>query len=64
MFLALTYWIGIPIASLLLLGAGAQQADGLPWWYWLLGLSVVLLLLFIVVVAFAWNDANKSDKEG
>ena len=64
MFLALTYWIGIPVASLLLPGAGAQQTDGLPWWYWLVGLSVVVLLLFIVVVALAWNDANKSDKEG
>lgn len=64
MFLSLTYWIGLPVASLLLLGAGMQQTDGTPWWYWLVGLSAVLLLLFIVVVALAWNDANKPDKKG
>lgn len=64
MFLPLTYWIGIPVASLLLLGARAQQTDGVPWWYWLVGLSVLLLVLFIVVVALAWNDGNKPDKEG
>ncbi|MDT8306918.1 MAG: hypothetical protein RRC07_13375 [Anaerolineae bacterium] len=64
MFIALYNWIGTPVANLLLLGATAQQADGYPWWYWLVGLSILLLFLFVVVVALAWKDANRPDGEG
>lgn len=64
MFLALYNWIGAPVANLLLLGTSAQQANGYPWWYWLVGLSVLLLLLFVIVVALAWKDANRPDGEG
>jgi hypothetical protein len=64
MFLNLPTGIGTLVARLLFLGASLQQAGNIPWWWYLVGLSVLLLLLFVIVVALAWRDANRPNGEG
>jgi hypothetical protein len=59
MFRTLRNCTALFLLSLLLVGAGTQQNDGIPWWVWLIGISVVLLLVFIVVVALAWRDTGR-----
>ena len=56
------------VASLFLLGATPLQSVSLadiPWWVWILGTAVVLLLLFLVVMRLDWNAAaaRKDDHE-
>ena len=58
MFRLLRNWMAIFVLSLLLVGAQAQQNDGLPWWVWLVGIAAVLLIAFIIVVALAWSSAS------
>lgn len=63
MFRTLRNWITIFVLSLLLVGARAQQSDGLPWWAWLVAIAVLLLFVFIIVVALAWRDTGKRGGE-
>lgn len=58
MYRTLRNWMAIFVFSLLLVGAQAQQTDGIPWWVWLVGIAVLLLLAFIVIVALAWRDSR------
>jgi len=58
MFRMLRNWMAIFVLSLLLVGAQAQQNDGLPCWVWLVGIAAVLLIAFIIVVALAWSSAS------
>jgi hypothetical protein len=52
------------VASVLAVGANLQQTSGWPWWVWLVGLSVLLLFLFITILALAWRDTKRPDGEG
>lgn len=61
MLVNLPHSLSLMVAGLLLLGANLQQTGGLPWWYWLVGLAVLLLLLFVVILALAWKDTNRPD---
>ena len=47
----------------LILSAPAQQnfLTELPWWIWLVVISVLLLLLFILIVALDWNSGGQVD---
>lgn len=43
----------------------SQQAflTDLPWWVWLVGITALLLLLFIIIVAFDWSSARQVDAD-
>lgn len=50
------------VSSAMLMGAVPLQESTLPsvpWWVWLLGFSVGLLLLFIMVIRLDWNSAKQ-----
>lgn len=59
MFRTLRNWMALFLSGLMLMGASAQQAPEVPWWVWLVVISVVLLLVFVIVIALAWRDTGR-----
>lgn len=55
-------WMALSLLGLMLMGASAQQGLEVPWWVWLVVISVVLLLVFVIVIALAWRDTGRGDK--
>lgn len=49
------------MSSALLMGSAPMQESvfsNVPWWVWLAGFAVGLLLLFIIVIRLDWNSAK------
>ena len=56
--------VGLLLLAIPLLAAAPYQENplaNLPWWVWLVVVSVLLLLLFVVIVAFDWNSSRESE---
>jgi heme/copper-type cytochrome/quinol oxidase subunit 2 len=53
------------ILNLLSVAAAPQQAEGsleIPWWVWLIVISVFLLIAFVVFISLDWREANGRDE--
>lgn len=54
------------ILSLLSPAATWQQpgeAFGVPWWAWLVVIVALLLIAFVIIVAFDWSSARSQEED-
>ncbi|HSM58761.1 MAG TPA: hypothetical protein VK879_21580 [Candidatus Sulfomarinibacteraceae bacterium] len=54
----------LSLASLAAVPAQLGQALGIPWWVWLVVISVLLLLAFAIILFFDWGDAAGREQNG
>jgi|GEM_PF-3432495 len=58
--------VGLFLLVLPLLAAVPSQEGPLatlPWWVWLVAVTVLLLLFFIIIIAFDWSSSPDSEQD-
>ena len=56
----LTHWSVLLLTAFLLMASAPAQESTLtiPWWGWMLAITIVLLGTFLFILAFDWRDSD------